>query len=286
MEINRGKMYSPSILALLLQDEMTKCQTGIFRDSGDSIVFWHTEEDEEQYPGMHFDELRIFSFLDNTMTPKTFVCSFIYPHLMPGPAFGWNTSGYIQAVDSIYLKPNIQKGGLFSNIITWITLFNGGKIPLLEIIDELGPYQDGNVINCIYSSNAGVESDKIEFAGSKRMFSKLGKKAGSCLFQVNTFSKRNSDIAERYATDNRQVLSFMEKRIQKTNSYLSLYGKHFSPEKVRKLMSTYYPDDSGYANTYVKAYFYGCASSRKADLWVGNGSALSGDCPTHVKLAR
>ncbi len=281
-EINRGKMYPPLILGLLLQSEPIRCQTGIYRDSKDSITFWHTEEDEEQYPRMHFDKLRIFSFINNIVGPETTVYSFIYPHLLPGPAFGWNTSGYIQAVDSLYLKPNIQREGLFSNIITWMTLFSGGRIPLLEIVAELGPYLDGNVITCIYRTKIGAESERIEFAGSKHKFSKLGKEVGSHLYQANIFSDRNSDIAARYETDDRQVLGFMEKRIRRTNRFFCLDSKRISPEKVHKLLTSHYLDDSGYANTYVKAYLMGLTTSIRTSLWVGNGSAISGDCPIHI----
>jgi hypothetical protein len=284
-EINSSSMCAPIILGLFLQSETIRCQTGVFKDTRDSIVLWHTEEDEEGYPGMHFDKLRIFSFRDNTQASDILISSFIYPHLMPGPAFGWSSSGYIQTVDSLYLKPRIQKKGLFSNIVTWIALLSNGRIPLSDIVAELGPYLDGNVINRIYRKG-GVNAEKIEFAGSRYALSEIGKEVGSYLFQVNVFSKRESSIAKKYETTDRRVLNFMERRIRRTDRFLDKYGQNPTDihERMRELMSSYYGDDSGYANTYVKAYLSARVDTHRTDLLIGNGPAISNDNPAHLKL--
>ena len=94
----------PLDLALFLQHDSTGCQTGMYRQGDGSVILWHTEEDIEFEAGSGFDQLRLASFnVGDEENPIT-MTAFIYPDLLPGPAFGWRSDGYTQAVDNLHIR--------------------------------------------------------------------------------------------------------------------------------------------------------------------------------------
>ncbi|MCJ7513879.1 MAG: hypothetical protein MUO23_13050, partial [Anaerolineales bacterium] len=118
----------PQDLAFLLQAESSGCQTGMLRDRDGGVLLWHTEEDHDSAAGSRFDRLRLVTCAASPDSPSRRMTAFIYPDLLPGPAFGWSGRSYVHAVDAFYLKQGAGVGGVPANAVTWICLYLGGLL--------------------------------------------------------------------------------------------------------------------------------------------------------------
>jgi hypothetical protein len=270
-------------LALFLQDDNAGCQTGALRLADGSVIFWHTEENLEEVPNEHFDQLRIATFRIVNSDETVDSHSFIYPYLLPGSSFSWRSDGYFQATDSLYIKPVIQSNALFANIVCWVTLRLGKALPAREVIAALSPFSDGYAHWSFARRNGSPAVNKIEFAGDQMISCELGKQPGDSLFQVNIVSQTDSLIATRFEHISPASRRRYVKRFIRSSSLIERIKTAQEPLKaVQEMLTSRYGGSYAYANTDVKAYVIGRLTSSGLALWIGAGTALKGEHPLYI----
>lgn len=260
-------------LALFLQNDNLGCQTGVYRENGGAVILWHTEEDVQE-AGSRFDKPRIATF--RTADGRQ-MSAFIYPDLLPGPAYCWRSDGFIQAVDSLPLKP-APEAYVLANIATWVTLRLGKAIAPEAVIEALGPFVDGYALTVVQEKGGKVLADKIEFAGDQYLLSPLENEPGCFLFQVNIFSDKEADVAAAYEDIHPNHRQKLEGRVTRTSRVLRrLTPSNNTTIAFFRLMASRLGNDYGYANEDVKSYFMGRISPTGMELHIGAGPALKGD---------
>ena len=269
-----GLPVSGQDLAMLLQAEQLGCQTGIIRDQDHSILLWHAEEDVEPIPGARFDYTRIFSFCYQ----GKHIYAFIYPDLLPGPTFGWRDDGYVQAVDTLYVKDDSSENSIPPNIATWLALCLGGEVPITEIVDSLSPFQKGYALMSVCQSSDKIVGEKVEFISSALEYTALSEKYGDYLFQVNMIAERDSIFKLKYEQIDETTEIALEQRIDRTNKAL----EEFIPTQnkigfLHRLLSSRDGGGYAYANNDVKAYFLCRMSDTGLQKWIGVGVAKVDD---------
>jgi hypothetical protein len=274
-----GQPVSGDDLAYMLQDDDVGCQTGLWRAADGGVFLWHSEEDREPL-GARFDRLRLMVFTIADHGVATQVVSFIYPDLLPGPAFGWRSDNYIQAVDSLNLKPKAPASGILANIATWVTLRLGSSADLDDTLRYLGPFADGYALNAVYAEGQAVSGRKVEFVGGYRHSHRLGEAPGSFLFQVNKFTDPNASIAQLYeavAPEKRQPL---QARLDRAESWLlALAPAADAGAALFEFLCSREGGDYACANSDVKAYLIAQSTGRQLQVSIGAGPALAGDQP-------
>jgi hypothetical protein len=274
---------SPQDLALLLQHDNTGCSTGLYRVEDGSILLWHTEEDTEQMPGSRFDQLRVVSFRVGDEDGASVANAFVYPALLPGPAFAWRSDGFVQAVDSLILKPTPLSGaGTLANIAVWLALWLGPTVDTEEDLRSLGPFYDGYALNIVQLSDRQLHAHKYEFAEARVVSHQLAEQPGSHLLQVNVFSNGDDEYLRSLEGISSRRRHPFEQRLRRMRRLL------FDQEQRGRLLLD--PLDAlcnmltsragggwAYANNDVKAYFVCRVSCAGIDLRLGPGSALRGD---------
>ncbi len=275
----------PLDLAFMLQNDTTGCQTGVVRAKSGNVLLWHTEEDVEEEIGSRFDRLRIVAFGVPNDISEVRVYAFVYPDLLPGVAFGWRTDGFVQAVDSLFLRP--QSCGMLANIAAWISLRLGSHVSQESIIAALAPFHDGCALTTSSASFDGVTAQKTEFGGEYRLSTALDKQSGSKLFQVNVFSQRDASIAlggEAIGPSGRWPF---DKRIERTQRSLSkqTFENDALPDLFRLLCSRG-GGAYAYANGDVKAHVACCVSRERLELWLGPGPAMRHEQPLILIVER
>jgi hypothetical protein len=278
----RRTRLCPIDLALFLQHDGAGCQTGMYRQLDGSIIMWHTEEDIEDEPGSGFDQLRLAAFdVGDEENPIT-MTAFIYPDLLPGPAFGWRSDGYTQAVDTLHVRASPdQKTGMLANITTWLTLRLGLDVDPARVITTMGPSFDGYALNTVSVRGGTPKAEKHEFAANRILSSILGEQPGSYLFQVNIFSQRKrawvrqvEDLPAEYWRLYRRRTWFTRKAIQNKDHHEGgcsdmdfFFNLICSPSGIR------WP----YANPDMKAYYILHQTEQGAEIRLGYGPAMAGD---------
>ncbi len=273
-----GQEVGAEDLAYTLQNEMNGCQTGVLRESPTSVVLWHTEEDRE-YPGVsRFDALRLVSYrVVGPGGPRT-VTAFVYPDLLPGPAFGWSGSSYAHAVDAFYLRPPARSSGVAANAATWACLYLAGALPTAEVARALAPFRDGYALSSISRTPAGLRGDMTEFIADTVISTPLPETPGGSLFKVNVLSDqavRSAPGLEELRPARRAVL---ERRTARTARALRALG----PAEDRlaglaRLLSSRVGGEFAYANPSVRAHFLCRLTDTRAQIWVGPGPAIRED---------
>lgn len=269
-------------LAMFLQNDCTGCQTGMYRASDASVVLWHTEEDVEDEPGSGFDLMRIAEFNVGDRNAPVVMRAFIYPDLLPGPAFGWRSDAYAQAVDKLHIRdfPELTHGTL-ANVVTWMTLRLGAAVEAREIIASLQPYYDGYALNTVYLQDGAVQADKFEFAGDRIMTCHLDEQSNKYLFQVNIFSDRAHPCVEELEEIRPDWRELYQRRVERTvRAIENKDGRPAEPGSLRfffDMITSQVGDRWAYANCDVKAYFIHRQSLRGAETWLGEGPALPDD---------
>jgi hypothetical protein len=283
---------SPLELALFLQHDSTGCQTGMYRQEDGSVILWHTEEDIEFEAGSGFDQLRLATFnVGDGNTPVT-MHAFIYPDLLPGPAFGWRSDGYTQAVDSLHVRACAdQKSGILANILTWLTLRLGSDCEPGKVIRDMGPYFDGYALNAVSIRGGNAHAEKHEFTANQNLSTILGDRPGSYLFQVNIFSQKKRlwirELEDLPAEDRRLYKRrewYTRKALQNKDHRVGEAGDMgFFFDLICARSGIRWP----YANTDMKAYLILRLSPQEAEIWLGHGPALPKDPYNvmHIPLA-
>jgi hypothetical protein len=272
-------------MALFLQNDNTGCQTGIFRNSDGSVILWHTEEDYEGETGTRLDCLRIAVFRADS---GAIVYAFIYPDLLPGPAFNWRSDGYIQAVDTLLIHPfESREGAALVNAASWIVLFTRPELDVEQVLQALIPYYDGYALNSVVAAEEKVEASVCEFLGRRVIPYQLAHESGSFLFQVNIFSQNRRKAyrnQERVSPESRRALI---NRIRRTRNAVQRHNLTTSTvENSRhyfwQLMTSREGGEWAYANDDVKAHFLGRLSATELDIYLGGGAAMDGVPPQVV----
>jgi hypothetical protein len=260
-------------LALFLQNDNLGCQTGVYRENGGAVILWHTEEDVQK-AGSRFDKPRIATFHTGDGCQMN---AFIYPDLLPGPAYCWRSDGFIQAVDSLPLKP-APEAYVLANIATWVTLRLGKTVEPEVVIETLGPFVDGYALTVVQEKGGEVLANKIEFAGDQYLLSSLENEPGCFLFQVNIFSDKEADVAADYEDIHSNHRQTLEGRVTRTSRALRrLTPSDNTTASFFRLLASRLGNDYGYANEDVKSYFTGRISSTEMEIRIGSGPALKGD---------
>ena len=270
-------------LAMFLQNDCSGCQTGMYRTEDGSVVLWHTEEDVEEQLGSGFDSLRIGEFNVGDKNHPVMMQAFNYPDLLPGPAFGWRSDGFAQAVDKLHIRhfPDLT-AGILANVATWLTLRLGSVMDTTEIIESMQPYYDGYALNTVYSQAGRVQAHKYEFASDRIITTHLDEQPNSYLFQVNIFSNRSHPWVVELEDLHPDWCELYQQRVERT--ILALQHKDGKPGATGEMrfffnMITSQVGDDGwsYANRDVKAYFIHRQSLQGAETWLGHGPALPDD---------
>jgi hypothetical protein len=276
-------------LALFLQHDSAGCQSGMLRSHDGGVTLWHTEEDIEPEPGSGFDQLRIasFSVIDGE-SPVT-ISAFIYPDLLPGPAFGWRSDGYIQAADLLYIKflaSEVQ--AILGNIITWLALRLGASVDVQVLLQAILPTFDGYALNILRVVNEEVQADKFEF-GAQYFFSHtLDNTPGAYMYQANMFTDgadpRTREIEDLLPEER----GWFEGRAKNTANLLK--GRRQSSdissemEFLLNMLTSRACGKWAYANQHVKDYFICHQTPTETELWLGAGPAFKNDHPTVIKF--
>jgi hypothetical protein len=260
-------------LALFLQNDNLGCQTGVYREREGAVLLWHTEEDVQE-AGSRFDKPRIATFRTGDGRRMS---AFIYPDLLPGPAYCWRSDGFIQAVDSLPLKP-APEASVLANIATWVTLRLGKAVAPEAVIDALGPFVDGYALSVVQEQRGQVLADKIEFAGDQYLLSSLDDEPGCFLFQVNIFSDKEADVATTYEDIHPHHRQTLEGRVTRTSRAIQRFTpSNNTATSFFRLLASRLGNDYSYANEDVKSYLIGRISATDMEIRIGSGPALKGD---------
>jgi hypothetical protein len=262
-------------LAILLQEDEVGCQTGVFREHNGSVILWHSEEDYETSAGQRFDKLRLFFF---RAANDQKACGFIYPDLLPGPTFAWQAGDFVQAVDSLHVRPLATEDGIPPNTLAWISLYLGARVSRKELAMQLGPFQGGYSLTAVYKEDGQVRVEKVEFANSQSVICELENKPGSHLFQTNIIRDLSQPIGaeELTSTESRH---WNETRLARTGRFLKVIqaSNNEALPLVFRMLRSRLGGESAYANRDVKAYLVCRMSTEKTSIRVGAGAALAGD---------
>ena len=269
-----GLPVSAGELATLLQEDEVGCQTGVIREHSGAVILWHSEEDYEETPGQRFDKLRLFFF---KAADDRIAGGFVYPDLLPGPTFGWQAGGFAQAIDTLHVRPAEFEDAILPNCLAWLSLYLGPQVSRRELAAQLGPFQGGYSLTCIYQQAGLVHVEKVEFANQQVASCSLGSKAGDYLFQTNVIRDLSQPIAAEEQTSP-QGRSWNEQRLVRTDRLIRPVQQASQPlEAVLKMLRSSRGGEAAYSNRDVKAYFIGRMTAENTSIRVGSGAALIGD---------
>jgi len=261
-------------LATLLQMDDVGCQTGVLREQDGAVILWHAEEDYEDNPGQRFDQLRIFLF---RAANGQSAGGFIYPDLLPGPTFAWQGGDFVQAIDTLHIRPLEFDDAILPNTLAWLSLYLGSQVTRQELAEQLGPFQGGYSLTAVYKRAGSVSVEKVEFANQQVTASHLDPAAGQCLFQTNVIRDLSQPIGVEEQTSP-ESRAWNEQRMARTGRLLKVVRSSTQPlAGVFRLLRSRLGGESAYANRDVKAYLVCRMSVEKTSIWVGAGAALPED---------
>lgn len=265
--------------------EEAGCQTGILRIKN-GLIGGHTEEDspdteEDENPFHRMDKVRMVKMIVGDGPDAEEMNALVYPDLMPGPGFSWR-SGYMQAVDFLYLKSFPEFAGS-ANMAAWMTLRYGDSMDPEKIIHALGPYIDGYVLNIIRRDETGeLVTERILFAGDNVEKTQLRDQPGNYLFQVNVVSDKSSALAQKIEEIDESDRKNFEQRQERIKRLVELANRagveNVSISDLQRIMAFRVGDKFAMANPDVKAYvLFEIADSGTCEILIGSGPALRGE---------
>ena len=261
-------------LAMLLQEDETGCQTGVYREQDGSVILWHVEEDDEKAPGERFDKLRLLSF---RAYGDQIASGFIYPDLLPGPTFAWQGGNFVQAVDTLHIKPVDFDDSILPNMLAWLGLYLGTQFSREELAKRLGPFQGGYSLTAIHKEEGQVSVEKIEYANEMVAASTLGNSPGSYLFQTNILSDPSLPIGahEQASAESR---TWNRVRYARTSRFMRVIQQSEDAlPLVFRMLQSRLGGASAYSNESVKAYLVCRMTPQKTSIWVGAGAPRPAD---------
>lgn len=273
-----GLPVSADDLAIMLQDEEAGCQTGVLREDERSIILWHTEESGEPQGCSRFDKLRLVSFRVPGRGWPRVITAFVYPDLLPGSAFAWSGGDFVQAVDTLHVRPFETPSAIPVNTVTWLRLILGGDGDSAGIARALAPFSGGYALTSAHRTASSVRADKVEFAAGMVESSTLPETPGGALFQVNLFSDPASGIALENELIDSGRRRLLERRIARTQRMLRLITN--STDRISgvcRMLASRVGGSYAYCNEAVKAYMICRMSVEDASVRVGAGPATRQD---------
>ena len=257
-------------LALWAQDDNTGCQTGMLRQRDGAVLVWHTEEDTLGF----FDHPRVASLVVGGEARS----AFLYPYLVPGPAFGWQR-GQLCTVDTLHVRREDTAAGALTCVASWLIWRLGPEIPARELLLALAPHVDGCAINVVQQTARGVEATTHEIGGRCVQSRRLARRAGALAFQANAVHRPRSPLGRGEALDPRERARY-EARARRTREALdglSSRGVEPGPQHLLRMMASRRGGAYAYANADVKAHCVGRVSASGIELHLGSGAAHPGD---------
>jgi len=269
-----GSLVRAKDLAMFLQEDETGCQTGVYREQDGSVIFWHVEEDEENSPGERFDKLRLFSF--RAYDGKT-ATAFIYPDLLPGPTFAWQSGAFVPAIDTLHIKPADLDNSILPNTLAWLALYLGTYTTREKLVKSLGPFHGGYSLTALHKTDGQVDVEKIEYANDALYTSGLEENAGCYLFQTNILRDPSLPIgAHEKASDQSRALNGA--RYARTARFMKvIQSSRDALPLVFRMFCSQTGGEAAYANTSVKAYLVCRMAPTKTSIWVGGGAPIRDD---------
>jgi hypothetical protein len=261
-------------LAVLLQEDEVGCQTGAYREHDGAVILWHAEEDVETEEGQRFDKLRLFSF---RAAHGAIATGFIYPDLLPGPTFGWHGAGFIQAVDTLHVKPVDFEDGILPNTLAWLSLYLGTDVSRRELTGALGPFLGGYSLTGVAKQAGRVSVEKIEFANDHLHCSSLGEAEGDYLFQTNIINDLSLSVGSQEQTS-AEGRAWNARRIARTARFMRVIQKsRHTRALILRMLQSRLGGESAYSNRDVKTYLLCQMEPGNTSIWVGAGPAMQSD---------
>ena len=252
-------------LALWLQDDNTGCQTGLLRLTGGSVLFWHTEEDTIGY----LDQPRLAAITAGGQTWH----AFLYPYLLPGPAFGWH-AGWFHAVDSLPLERS--EHGTITAIAAWLAWRFGPAIG--DQLVGLVPFVDGCAIHLVGRGEDGVSAGVQELGWLDSRPRPLTIRAGSLVYQANCVHDLQSRLGHRESLSAADRERYCQRGERAKSDVAELRkADDATPQGLVKMLASKRGGAYANANADVKAYCVGHATTERIDIFVQAGAAQSGD---------
>jgi hypothetical protein len=265
-----GRRLSAEDLALWAQDDNTGCQTGMLRQRDGSVLVWHTEEDT-------------IGFLDRPRLAAITVggeerCAFLYPYLLPGPAFGWR-AGQFHAVDSLHARRAQPFEGTLSGVASWLVWRLGLEADTAEVLRALAPFVDGCAVHVARSGAGGVSAETHEMAGRALVSRRLGARSGAVTLQVNAVSRSTGPLARE--EDMRQGSRILyERRLERMRAGVARVLAQpggYVPQDVLRMLASRRGGSYAYANADVKAHAVAHVSASGIEVHVESGPAHGDD---------
>jgi hypothetical protein len=259
----RGAACSADDLALWLQDDNTGCQTGVLRAGDGSVLLWHTEEDTIGY----FDRPRL---VEMQIGPAR-LGAFLYPYLLPGPAFGWCPRGLL-AYDSLSVRRSAG-GGTPTSTLSWILWSAQGELEPHATALALTPFLDGGAFTLVTRGERGVTAQVLEVGGELAVVAALADVPFAHRLQVNMVSEQAGALAALETLEEADRKPYRE-RLARSARQLEACA----PEEAA-LQAMLASDEGGewaFANADVVAHLVARVSQERLALQIGVGPARAG----------
>lgn len=219
-ELSRSGRYNSLDLAVFsgLEDPSetgnyeprTSCATWILSTGRNSAALMHLEENSS---GNAVDKSR----LGVLTVPKGRMMFTVYAGLLPGSAEGSNGSNHVQAVDSLYLRPDMIGRGVDPNLITYLMLKVGNRMPASEFIEHFKYFSGGYALNTVQRINGKVITTRTQFVNGDIVTDSTATDSGkpSVMFQANLITSPPLIGYQFFADPNREKL--MRERARQGN---------------------------------------------------------------------
>lgn len=293
-----GPPVTPNDLAMFMQHDNTGCQTGLYRQADGAVILWHGEEDVHP---QRFDRLRIAQFTACPAAPPNpqplswpgraaqpgarpaNLFAFIYPDLLPGPAFAWRDDGYAQAVDLLILRapPRYPRAAL-ANVLAWLAWRLGPAWNPADMARWLGPYYDAYGLNALGRGPGRVWASGVEYGAGQVIEHAVAEAPGSHSFQVNVFRRRDDPALADFEKLSGGSEHFFARRTARTLGWLARKpvpeGAQAGLAYFLDLLRSRHGGEGSYANADVRAHFLArLAPGGPLEVWLGPGPALKGE---------
>lgn len=158
----------------------TGCATWILSTGRNSAALMHLEENSS---GDAVDKSR----LGVLTVPGGRMMFTVYPGLLPGSAEGSNGRNHVQAVDSLYLRSDMIGSGVDPNLITYLMLRVGNRMPASEFIQHFEYFSGGYALNTVQRIDGRVISQRTQFVNGDFVVDSTSADSGqpSVMFQAN-----------------------------------------------------------------------------------------------------
>jgi hypothetical protein len=266
-----ARRVSAEDLALWAQDDNVGCQTGMLRRADGSVLLWHTEED-------------MFGYLDHPRLAEIVLgdeslFAFLYPYLLPGPAFGF-CADQIHAIDSLVLRRELGRAaGAFTSVASFLVWRIGAAAPAGEVVRALAPYVDGCAIHVARPTAGGVLAEVHEIGGGWVQSRDLDRCAGAFCVQANAVLRPESPLARLEAFTAEERAPYDDRITRVTAALARRLGAAIEPgpEEVLALLADRDGGRYAFANHTVKGHCVARVSAEGLEIHVGSGAAHPGD---------